>query len=299
MRLLLPMTFGDYVAATRPELATPEPVHPADLQGPDVAAVLEGLRFDLDAYDLAWQAYLTCGGFPRSVAGFERHGVVDTDYLRDLAAWLHRDIDPSAPADSLPLLLAGVDERATSPLNRTAATAELGYSSRRVFDLRLNRLVASFAAFWCPRREDGGRVTAGSLAKLYLTDPILAWLPSSLRPGMPVPDMTRLTEQVLASALARTVDGLDEGRWVANDTIGYYRTGAGNEIDFAPVSVPTPGEPRLTVPIESKWVDHNWRSEARTIEGKYRKGIIATKSVLDTGYPTWAVPAPLVALLLR
>jgi hypothetical protein len=52
------------------------------------------------------------------------------------------------------------------------------------------------------------------------------------------------------------------------------------------------------VPIESKWVDSGWRGEARVIDGKYGRGIMATKSMLDLEGDVWAVPAPLVALLL-
>lgn len=64
--------------------------------------------------------------------------------------------------------------------------------------------------------------------------------------------------------------------------------------------MPVPGDAgtETTAPVESKWVDTGWRSEARVIEGKYNAGVLATKSVLDLDHPTWAVPAPLVALLL-
>jgi uncharacterized protein len=62
--------------------------------------------------------------------------------------------------------------------------------------------------------------------------------------------------------------------------------------------VPDSSGTRATVPIESKWVDHGWRTEAKTAAGKYGRGVLATKSVLDTAGPVWAVPAPLVALLL-
>ena len=34
------------------------------------------------------------------------------------------------------------------------------------------------------------------------------------------------------------------------------------------------------------------------MEAKHGAGIVATKSILDFEHPTWAVPAPLVALLL-
>ena len=54
----------------------------------------------------------------------------------------------------------------------------------------------------------------------------------------------------------------------------------------------------MTTPIESKWVATGWRSEARVTEAKYDRGIVATKNILDLNNPTWAIPAPLVALLL-
>jgi uncharacterized protein len=56
---------------------------------------------------------------------------------------------------------------------------------------------------------------------------------------------------------------------MAGDTIGYVRTGSGQEPDFAPVAVPRPGGPQWTTPIEAKWVSHGWRSKTRTIEGRY------------------------------
>src|ERR1700683_1206023 len=79
-RLLLPMTFRDYLAASRPELARPAQVHASTLQDPRTANVLDSVAFDLDAYDLALADYLTCGGFPRAVAEHTRLGAVSTAY---------------------------------------------------------------------------------------------------------------------------------------------------------------------------------------------------------------------------
>jgi predicted AAA+ superfamily ATPase len=250
----------------------------------------------VDAYDFAWQAYLTCGGFPRAVAEHTATGEVSLPFMRDLAAWLRRDVDPDAPAESVPLLLSELANRSSSPLNVASAASELGYS-RTVFELRLNRLVSTLAALWCGRRENDQRVP-GSQSKLYLTDPVLAWLPSRLRAGLPSPDMTRLTEATIGVALARAIDSLEEGRWIGGDTIAFARTASGNEVDFAPVTLPADSGTALCIPIESKWVDQGWRGEARTIDGKYGRGILATKTILDTGTNVWAVPAPLLALLL-
>lgn len=128
---------------------------------------------------------------------------------------------------------------------------------------------------------------------------LLAWLPARLRAGLPEPSMTALAEMALGVALARVIDDLDEGRWTAGDSIGYARTATGNEVDLAPVAVPTAGGAARTVPIESKWVDAGWPHEARVIEAKYGSGVLATKSLLDLEHPAWAIPAPLVALLLQ
>ncbi|MGH9011735.1 MAG: hypothetical protein ACRDYF_18095 [Acidimicrobiia bacterium] len=55
---------------------------------------------------------------------------------------------------------------------------------------------------------------------------------------------------------------------------------------------------RRSVAIEAKWVDDGWRSEAKVVENKYKAGVLATKSVLNLDHLSWAVPAPVVALLL-
>jgi len=110
--------------------------------------------------------------------------------------------------------------------------------------------------------------------------------------------MTKLTEASIGVSLARAIDNLDEGRWLHGDTIGYTRTGGDKEVDLAPVLVPSESDTASTVPIESKWVDRGWKSEARTITGKYGRGIVATKTILDLSGDVWAVPAPMLALAL-
>jgi hypothetical protein len=156
--------------------------------------------------------------------------------------------------------------------------------------------VHAFGAVWSTKRSDDGRTVPGSQSKLYLIDPLLAWLPTLLRSGMNARDYSRLCEQVLGVALARAIERAEEGRWLAGDTIGYSRTDSDHEVDFCPV--PLPDAQLLTVPIESKWSPDGWRADSRVIAGKYRRGIVATKATLDTEGPVWAVPAPLLALMI-
>ena len=75
-------------------------------------------------------------------------------------------------------------------------------------------------------------------------------------------------------------------------------TNSGNEIDFSPVRVPTEAGSGLTMPIESKWVDHGWRRDPLVLEGRYGRGVMATKSIVDLEHPSWVIPTPLVACLL-
>ena len=297
VRILLPMTFRSFIEATRPELVRLDPIHPADLQSPAAALALDALAFDVDAYDLAWQAYLTCGGFPRAVGEYERNGEVSDAFFQDLIAWLRSDVDPDSPPQSLPLLLEELSCTMSSPMS-VREMAEVLANSRTAMTSLLNRLVATYGGLWVPQHDDVGRPIAGSQSKMYLTDPLLAWLPSRVRAGLRPPEMTVLTEAALGVALATAVERCDEGRWTAGDTVGYVRTDSAKEVDFGPLALPSAASTRWSVPIEGKWVDAGWRAEAQVVEKKYGAGVLATKSILDLSNPAWAVPAPLVALLL-
>jgi hypothetical protein len=52
----------------------------------------------------------------------------------------------------------------------------------------------------------------------------------------------------------------------------------------------------MTTPVEAKWMTTGWRSDARTIEGSSR-GVVATRTITNLQHLSWAMPAPVVALL--
>lgn len=299
IRHVMPMSFRDFLASSGRGLPalTPSPIW--ELQSDETRDRLAPLAFLVDDYDLAWQAYLRSGGFPRAVYESVTNGDLSAGYCRDLEAWLVADLEQDETPDAVTLLLDALTTRATSPLNLTRTASDLGYGSRNQFDRRVKRLISTFAALACPQRDERGKIVANSQAKYYLTDPVLAWLPSRLRAGLPEPELTTLTEMTLGSTLAVAIEDLQEGRLAFGDTIGYIRTESGREVDLCPVPVPTASGTRSTTPIESKWVTYNWRSAAKVIENKYHAGVLATRNILELDQPTWAVPAPLVALLLR
>lgn len=296
-RLLLPMSFADIVRHTLPDVPVPAPVGLDRLQSPEAGAVVDQMEAFTDDLDLAWQRYLEHGGFPRAVAEHVRQGAVSMSFAEDLLAWLRADVDPEGTQESVPLLLDTVHSRSGAPLNVRATAEALGFT-RSYVDRRLARLVSAFAALWCPQRDDDGRPIPGSQAKFYLSDPLLTQLPHLSRPGLAPRDATRLTEAALGVLLAAAVDHTSPGRWTDGDTIGYARTRQGNEIDFGPLPVARWTSGVTATPVEAKWVSSGWRAEARTIEGRFGRGIIATKTVTDRSHPSWAVPAPVLALLI-
>lgn len=159
-------------------------------------------------------------------------------------------------------------------------------------------MVSCFAAIWCPQINEHGGKVPNSQPKLYLLDPLIASLGSYVRAGLGRSDSTQLTENAMGIAMARAIDASEEGRWMSQDTIGYLRSGKGNEIDLSPVPVPTASGVEYTTPLESKWVSHGWRGESRSVDSKFGRGILATRNIIDTTTSVWALPAPLVALLL-
>lgn len=296
-RMVLPMTFRHFLAATDPGLPAPGPVPPWDLRAPEAAEAVGVLEAFTNELDLAWQRYLEAGGFPRAVFEHQRNGAVSYLFLRELESWLTAHVDPTAPQESVALLTAELEGRASSPLNVRGTAEALGLS-RSYLGTRLNRVVSTFAGLWCHQVDERGRQVTGAQSKLYLVDPLLGWLGHHLRPGVPAPDYTRLTEAALGVAAARAVERHSPGRWLAGDTIGYARTAGGSEVDLAPVPVIGPTGTETTTPVEVKWVSSGWRPAARAIERRYRRGIVATKNVTDCAAAAWALPAPVVSLLL-
>lgn len=296
-RLLLPMSFAEFVRSTDPTIPQLQPVPAWNLQTPTVAQTAAEMEPYTDLLDLAWQRYLECGGFPRAVSEYTKAGAVSDRFARDLVAWLRTDVDPDGQQECVPLLLDSFHRHTTSPLNVRATGEQLGMS-RTILSTRINRLVHAFGAVTCPKRNDDGSLVSGAQSKIYLLDPLLAHIASQVRPGLSPRDYTALTEAALAVTLARVIDETSPGRLVDGDTIGYARSDRGREVDLCPVPMRSPAGDRMTTPIESKWVTTGWRSEARVVEAKYNAGIVATKNLTDTNSPAWALPAPLLALLL-
>ena len=293
VRLLLPMGFRAFVHEIYPNLAANLPegaLALLDLQSAGAGRYLEPLAVQVDQLVLAWERYLTIGGFPRAVAdALERVDVQATtanglwnilvgDVLR-VGSMSDRDVKAL-----LQRLVAGMG----SPISVAGIAKSLNIGARNTVEDRVDRLCASFYAWRASITHDGATAVAGGQSKLYLIDPLIARLPSLRDRSVASPDVTYLSEQQLGVSLLRVVARAEPLAILDEAAILVQRNpDTGGEIDFV--------GPLIETPIESKYVSQKWMQSGKALDEHYQRGIIATRDILDLSKDIWAVPTGLLA----
>jgi len=297
VRLLFPMGFRSFARELYPALVMNLPgghVALDDLQSEATRRQLEPLGVHLDDIALAWERYLSIGGFPRAVA--DALGQVDVKPGTANGLWnvlagdvLHvgsmsdRDIKAL-----LQRLVVGIG----SPLNVAHVATSLNIGAPNTVDSRIDRLCAAFYAWRAATTHDGTNVAHAAQSKLYFTDPLIARLPSLRDGSLAVPDVTYLSEQQLGVCLLRNIARADDLAVLDETSVLVQRNpNTGSEIDFA--------GPLLQTPIESKYVSQKWRKERKALDEHYGRGIIATRDILDLSDHIWAVPTGLLAWIIE
>jgi predicted AAA+ superfamily ATPase len=293
VRLLLPMGFRAFVYELYPNLAEnlpDESLASGDLQSEAARRYLQPLAVHLDQIALAWERYLSIGGFPRAVA--DALGRVDVGAATANGLWnilvgdaLHvgsmSDRDVKALLQRLVLAMG-------SPLNVAGIAKTLNIGTRNTVEDRIDRLCASFFAWRAATTHDGATPVQGAQSKLYFIDSLIPRLPSLRDRSLAAPDITCMSEQQLGVCLLRAIARAERFAILDEAALLVRRNPrTGSEIDFV--------GPLLQTPIESKYVSQNWRGERRILDEHYGRGILATRDVLDLSENIWAVPAGLVA----
>jgi uncharacterized protein len=293
VRLLLPMGFRAFARELYPTLAEnlpSESVACRDLQSEATRRYLEPLTIHLDQLTLAWERYLSIGGFPRAVA--DALGRVDVAPATANGMWnilvgdvLHvgsmSDRDVKA---LLQRLVLGIG----SPLNVASVTKALNIGARNTVESRIDRLCASFYAWRASTTHDGIAPVHGAQSKLYFIDPLIARLPSLRDRSLAAPDITHLSEQQLGVCLLRGTARTEHLALLDEAVVLVQRNpDTGSEIDFV--------GPRLQTPIESKYVSQKWRGGRRMLDEHHGHGILATRDILDLNENIWAIPTGLLA----
>ena len=241
----------------------------------------------------AWELFLTVGGFPRAVGEFVANGAVSEGFVEGLWDVVVGDAIRATRMSEAEVaaFVSRLGENICQPINATRVAQDVGLSGHQAVIDRIDDLVAAFLAWRCHRIKEGRPNTAAQ-RKLYFVDPLIAQLSHLRNASFPEVDLSKLNEQQIGLALARTVTFAAPAAFVEADRVMYERTESGAEIDFV--------GPELVVPFECKYTDGTWRREAQTLRARYGRGVMVTRSPLAIGgdETVWAVPAGIVAWLL-
>jgi predicted AAA+ superfamily ATPase len=294
-RLLLPMSFRAFCNALGDlDGLPPETARPKDFLSPATERAIVALEPWSDALADAWELFLDVGGFPRAVGELLGEGAVSDGFVQGLWDVVLGDAIRAAPMGEADVaaLLDRLARNLCSPINASRVARDVGLAGHQAAINRIEDLVRAFLAWRCHRIGQGERPQTAAQRKLYFVDPLVARLAHRRNPNFAAPDTSKLTQQQIGLALARAVSLHAPATFVQTDRLMYERTDTGAEIDFV--------GPDLEIPFECKYSDAGWRREAATMKARHGRGVIVTRSPLQTGAdePIWAIPAGMLAWLL-
>lgn len=291
-RTLLPMGFRAFCQATGVGLPDSLPtVHPRDMLGREAATSIQTLRIYLSDLVPAWECYLEVGGFPKAVADWLEDRVVSDVFQNAIWDVIHGDaLKSDWAATQTQFLLEILARRIANPFNLASAARDLDVD-RDALRLRLQRLSNNYLTWPC-FQSDSGRPSQRAWRKHYFIDPLHARLAAERADSdVSPPDYTVLTEQQLGMTLRRVHEAEGSGSWSEHDSLMYFRSETGKEVDFT-------GPWLRDIPYEGKYTEGHWKQQTATAMSAFGHCIIATRSVIERDGDRLAVPAPLVALLL-
>ncbi|QSB15087.1 ATP-binding protein [Natronosporangium hydrolyticum] len=289
-RTLLPMRFGDFVAAAGVSLPAVTALPAAGLRDPIARAQVDQLLPFLPELVRLWESYLRVGGFPQAVRAWRQTGDVAAPLVDALWDVVYGDAIERArfSAPQAALLLDRLARGIGSPVNVADLARDLD-SAHGTVRQRLADLAESFLTWPCHLEHQlAPKLSAQS--KWYFVDPLLARL-AGLRGYGTEPDHTQLAEQQVGLALLRSADTAGLGDPADHDAVLYHRSSTRTEIDFV-------GRGLGGVAIESKYADSAVGRDAQTLAASRWSGVITSRSVTRFGDEVDVLPAPMVVLLL-
>jgi hypothetical protein len=295
-RTLLPMGFRTWVDLVIKEAPRGLPrLALADLRTVRGRDAFREANLWLGTLVRAWDLYLLYGGFPVAAAAAKQGVPIPDWFLGDIFNVIYNDVfaesrsSETTATHMVERLWGGIG----SPVNLANIAKDADVDQKTV-TRHVGYLRNAYLSWDCPQRDDDRWVPlVGSQAKIYAVDPLIARLANLRNPARDDVDPTLLSEMMIGMAVRRAAAAAGR-RWEGDDLLFYERTPSRKEIDFV-------SELLGGVAIEGKFVDNDgWRGEAQTVEASKWKGILATRSVLDTTSDSgaWAVPAGILAYLI-
>lgn len=293
-RVLFQMSFADFAGAVAEDLPQSPGLDVSELADyAQIQAIVSEYRPSVVTLVESWDEYLRVGGYPQAVAArISRSEEAEESLLESLWDGIHGEAFAGSglTQTQTEAILRGLTSSLSSLLSVHALAKAVGIANQTA-EQRLDALRRAFVAFPV-HREQGRAPKPRSQSKWYLTDPILARLAPRFGAGT-APDVSALSEQQVGLAILRALERRSPGAVIRHDRLLYYRSTTGAEIDFVSPDF-------MTTCVESKFVDRAWGRAFQTIEASGRSaGIVATRSGMQDHRAGWALPAALIAYVLR
>ncbi len=291
-KVLLPLSFPEYLEATRPTLAPPRRLTLPELQSADARPLIQEAMLSLDELDRALESYAAVGGFPAAVADELRAGAVGARTVADIWDIVAGDVDRwgRRRLDAL-RVLSRVVRSLGAPLSWQSLAQDMG-SSQPTAESYATLLADSFLLLIVYFRELDGTVAARKGKKLYATDPLILRIPAAIE-GSAAPDLPRLVENLVAIALFRAceIDLVESFR--LPQALCFWRSARDREVDF--LAGPRPGQ----IAVEVKYQNRVGAQDTLTIRNALGRGLVLSRRDLALETPVPIVPAAVFLALLR
>ncbi|MGH2369579.1 MAG: DUF4143 domain-containing protein, partial [Chloroflexota bacterium] len=239
------------------------------------------------------ETYAQVGGFPGAVADFITHGQVQEptvlemwDVVRGDLNRYHQIRDATLPLKVLERLALNL----ASPISwqKLAGEASIDFKTVQTYV----DLFSDAYLFLVVHRWDDGTPARKADKKIYPIDPLITRLAAAVNKRTRFdPDRPRLVESLLAVALFRATESEPIAAFGVPQSLMYYRTRAGREIDFLV------GTDRN--PYESKYSASADRRDAQVMHQSFGRGVLVTQRTLDLHGPVLLIPAALLLAMLQ
>ena len=299
-KILLPLSFSEFVAAVDRSLPEPEVrLRPDSLisNPEETSGILERHLLFLPALDRHLEAYARVGGFPAAVRDYLAEGTREVTDATVRALWdiIAGDVsrigrDPAVAMKLLERLSISLG----SPISWTQLAEAIGVASPATAEEYARALAEAFELLvvysW-----DTSRATRApkKMKKLYAVDPIILRFPERITYSTRLPDLPLLVENIVALALFRSAERELVEAFPVPQALFYWRSSAGREIDFLVGRAPT------KLPVEVKYQQSITGRDTLVIRQSFGSGILLSRNTLDLSGPVKIVPVSLFLWLLE
>jgi len=290
-KLLLPLSFSEFVRATRPELALAEPNSPAHLLTDEGKTLVQEAMLSFDELERALELYALTGGFPSAVADHLRQGSVSSRVVSDLWDIVAGDVDRwGRHRVEAVRVLSRVVRGLGSMTTWQALAVDMGVAAQTA-EGYADLLADAFLLLIVYFRELDGKVAPRKGKKLYTVDPLVLQIPAAIEGG-PLPALPNVVENLVAMALFRACETDLMESFRLPQALCFWRSARDREVDF--LAGPRPHQ----LAVEVKYQSRVTVQDTLTIRNALGHGVVLSRRDLVLDGPVPIIPAAVFLALL-